>query len=95
VAFVAGLEAASVKPPKFNLSATLPAFTARHGQSQPRPANFAVLLKMRGATQVHLNHVGRAYRADVSHFRVQVWQSDMDLGEGLALQLVRRETGKE
>jgi hypothetical protein len=56
--------------------------SVRHGKTRPAEAEFTVLLKMRGATQVHNEYARPSDGANVSHVRLPVRQQNLDFREG-------------
>jgi hypothetical protein len=66
----------------FNLPAGFSRHSFRHGKTRPAEAEFTVLLKMRGATQVHNEYARPSDGANVSHVRLPVRQQNLDFREG-------------
>jgi hypothetical protein len=66
----------------FNLPAGFSRHSVRHGKTRPAEAEFTVLLKMRGATQVHNEYARPSDGANVSHVRLPVRQQNLDFREG-------------
>src|SRR5450755_4272643 len=66
----------------FNLPAGFSRHSFRHGKTRPAEAEFTVLLKMRGATQVHNEYARPSNGANVSHVRLPVRQQNLDFREG-------------